>query len=634
MTSQKLRLSVVSSLYLGLLILLPGCAKETPEETPAPEVAEEVHPGQALYFEQCASCHEGGGYKAPHRMFLSTMSPDAILDSLGSIMAKESAALDEQQKQQVAEFISGRSLESSVVHYPPPACEQTDLDMSQPPLQAGWGIDQFNTRFQPAERGGISADQSEELELKWAFAFPNAIQVRSQPAVAGGTVFVGSQSGRLYALDAKTGCARWTFRASAEIRTAIVVSPWEANDSAAQPRLYFGDVLARAYAVDARSGKLLWSKRVDDHPNATLTGTPTLLGDQLFVPVSSLEVTSAADPAYACCTFRGSTVALNSNSGEVLWKSYSVEEEPVEVGKTSAGTTILAPSGAPMWTNPTVDAKRGQIYVGSGENYSAPADGNSDAIFAFDIKTGARKWVTQTIEGDAWNAGCLIYFTTDPANCPENEGPDFDYAAAPILLTLEDGSDILVAGQKSGVVHGLNPDNGEIIWQTKVGRGGVQGGVHFGMASGDGLVYVPINDMFYPEDITRYKFVEDPKPGVYALDPRTGKQVWAHPADDTCPEDKKDWCDPGISAPLTAIPGGVIAGHLDGRLRIYSAKDGKALWTTNTVQEYETVSGEIAQGGSMSGSGAAVADRMIYMNSGYGIYEHMPGNVLLAFGLK
>ncbi len=627
-----------------MLLVLSGCSREAPppvEQSADVAAADNTstavappHPGLKPYFEHCASCHEGGVYKAPHRLFLAMMAPDAILDSMGGIMSAQAEALSEEERKNVAEYIAGKSLDSVAVAHPPPMCEQSALDMSQAPSQAGWGVALTNTRYQPQDSGGLVAADAGELELKWAFAFPNAIQARSQPAVAGDTVFAGSHNGLVYALDATTGCVRWSFRASAEVRTAIVVSPWDAGDEDAQPQLFFGDILARAYSVDARSGELLWTAKVDDHPNATITGTPTLVGDRLFVPVSSLEVVAAADPEYACCTFRGSMVALSASSGEQLWKSYTIDEEPVEAGETSIGTKVIAPSGAPIWNSPTVDLERNHVYGGTGENYSSPAEGGSDAIIAFDMGTGEKKWIRQTTAGDAWNAGCLVYFTTDASNCPVENGPDFDYSAPTILLNRAHGSDVLIAGQKSGIVYGLNPDNGEVLWESRVGRGGVQGGVHFGMAAGDGLVYVPINDMFYPEDLTRYDFKHDPRPGIYAIDPATGKEVWAQPADYVCPEDLKEWCDEGISAPATAIPGGVIAGHMDGRIRVYAAADGKVLWEFNTLRDFDTVSGEVGRGGSMSGSGATVANGMFYINSGYGIYEHMPGNVLLAFGLK
>lgn len=642
MSSHQLETRQCTAFALGALLLLGllskgAVAAQTDSEASdgsTDAVAAPAHPGEPTYLEHCATCHEGGTYKAPHRLFLSMMAPDAILNSMGGIMATQAKALSGAEKKNVAEYIAGRSLESVKVDFPPPACSQKDLAMQNTPAQSGWGVEPAGTRFQNKASGGLDASNASSLELKWAFAFPNAIQARSQPAVAGDTVFVGSQSGHVYALDAGTGCVRWTFRASAEIRTAIIVSPWEAGDETARPQLFFGDILARAYSLDARTGELLWNTRVDDHPNATLTGSPTLVGSQLFVPVSSLEVVAAVDPNYECCTFRGAMVALDMATGDVQWKSYTIDEEPGPAGETDVGTKILAPSGAPIWNSPTVDMQRGQIYSGTGENYSSPAEAGSDAIIAFDMASGRKNWIAQTTEGDAWNAACLIYFTDNAANCPVENGPDFDYSSSPILLPLDDGKDILVAGQKSGRVFALDPDNGEIRWQNQVGRGGVQGGVHFGMAAGDGLVYVPINDMFYPEDLTRYNFKQDPRPGIYALDQNSGKEIWAHPANDVCPEDRKEWCDPGISAAISAIPGAVIAGHMNGRLRIYSAKDGEILWEFDTLRDFKTVSGETAQGGSMSGSGPTVANGMLYINSGYGIYEHMPGNVLLAFGLK
>ena len=561
------------------------------------------------------------------------MAPDAILESMDGIMAEQAAALTAQQRRDVAEFIAGRSLDSERIQYPPLRCAQADLELQQTSRHASWGIDPQNTRFQTIEHGGLDAGNAASLELQWAFAYPNAIQARSQPTVAGGTVFVGSQNGTVYALDAKTGCLRWTFRASAEVRTPVVLSRWDTEDANTQPRAYFGDILARAYALDARTGELLWRTKVDDHPNATITGAPVLLDDRLFVPVSSLEVLRAIDPSYSCCTFRSSLVALDATNGSMGWKTYTIATEAADAGVTSAGTKILAPSGAPIWNSPTVDTERRRLYAGTGENYSSPAGGTSDAIIAFDIDSGDILWVNQATAGDAWNVACLSDYAPDPANCPVENGPDFDFAASVMLQTLPDGSDLLVAGQKSGDVIGIDPDTGATRWRTTVGRGGVQGGIHFGMAAEGSLIYVPINDMFYPEDLTRYKFESPPRPGIFAVDATTGSEVWAQPADNVCPRDNP-FCDPGISSAVTAIPGAVIAGHMDGRLRVYAATDGAVLWEYDTLGEQRTISGETARGGSMSGGGPAVADGMLYVNSGYGLYFHMPGNVLLAFRPK
>jgi polyvinyl alcohol dehydrogenase (cytochrome) len=609
----------------ALLALAGLLAAAPPGAAAAP-----AHPGESLYRARCAACHEGGTYKAPDRLFLAMMGPEAILDSLGGVMAAQAQGLEPGERRALAEYLAGAPLGAA---RPPaaPECRERDLDMSRPPAQLTWGIDYRNTRFQPAQSGGLTLASARRLELRWAFAYPGAIQARSQPTVAGGSVFVGSQSGRVYALDARTGCVRWTFRASAEVRTPIVISAWRAGDRSARPRAYFGDILARAYALDARSGELLWMRKVDDHAGATITGAPVPVGDVVYVPVSSLEVAMAADPAYACCTFRGSLVALDAATGALRWKRYTIASEARPAGRTRAGTPILAPSGAPIWNSPTVDQRRRLLYAGTGENYASPAGDTSDAIIAFRMDDGAIRWITQATRGDAWNVGCLSELAPDPANCPEENGPDFDFAAPPILVALSDGSEVLVAGQKSGEVLALDPENGAIRWRRRVGRGGVQGGTHFGMAAEGTRVYVPINDMRYPEDTTRYRFSTPPRPGLYALDAASGRELWARPADDVCPPAERH-CDPGISAAITAIPGGVIAGHLDGRLRIYAAADGEVVWEFATAREFETVSGARARGGSMSGGGPAVAAGMLYVNSGYGIYEHMPGNVLLAFG--
>ncbi len=338
----------------------------------------------------------------------------------------------------------------------------------------------------------------------------------------------------------------------------------------------------------------------------------------------------AINPEYPCCTFRGSIVALDAHSGELIWKNYSVDKEPAAAGQNRYGTPIYAPSGAPFWNSPTIDLKRGLVLAGSGENYSSPSDGNSDAIIAFDMETGEKLWVSQQTRNDAWNVSCLSDYAEDDANCPAEDGPDFDFAASSILVTLEDGREFLVAGQKSGRVAGIDPENGQTLWKTPVGRGGIQGGVLFGMAAEGSRVYVPISDMFYPEDLTRYKFKTPAKPGLYAISAETGTLLWSAPAPDVCGDLK--YCDPGIGQAISAIPGAVIAGHFDGRLRIYSGEDGKLLWELNTLREFDTVSGEKAHGGSFSGGGPMVANGMIYVNSGYGMYFHMPGNLLLAIG--
>jgi polyvinyl alcohol dehydrogenase (cytochrome) len=413
------------------------------------------------------------------------------------------------------------------------------------------------------------------------------------------------------------------------VRTAVVIggpAADAANDSA--PLAYFGDLLARVYAVEATTGRLLWSVKVDDHPNATITAAPVAHDGRLYVSVSSLEVTSAADPNYACCTFRGSVVALDARTGAILWKSYTIPEPAREAGRTRAGTAILAPSGAPVWNSPTIDPGRGWLYVGTGENYSSPASDTSDAVLALRLADGSIAWRAQQTAGDAWNVACMM---RDNPNCPIENGPDVDFGAATILARRAGGRDLVLAGQKSGDVHALDPQaDGRRLWSRKVGRGGIQGGVHFGMALDGGRLFVPVSDM--RNEFSEGKVYDGPpRPGLYALNAATGELLWSAPAADVC--GGRPFCEPGISAPVTAIPGAVIAGHMDGRLRAYDSATGAVIWEYDTLREFETVGGVRARGGSVGGgAGPVVHDGMLFASSGYDIYNHMPGNVLLAFG--
>lgn len=576
-----------------------------------------THPGNALFEENCLTCHSGRVPKAPAVVWLEMMAPDALLASMtDGLMKSQAEHLSETERKQIAEYLTRTALDDFV---PPPAPKACAGDAAHfkgaPPAAANWGHD--TSRFIPREVSGLTRADIPKLRLKWAFAYPNAVRARSQPSIGWNTIFVGSQDGTVYAFDLDTGCVKWTFRASAEVRTAIVA------DADAR-RLYFGDVLGRAYAIDAFTGVELWRRKIDDHPNATITGSPALGGGKLYVPVSSLEVTSAADPDYACCTFRGVVAALDPATGEVVWKTYVIPEPPTEFGRTSTGTLILGPSGAPVWNSPTYDARRNRLYFGTGENYSSPADGNSDAVFAVDAGDGQIIWRRQLTAGDAWNVGCMM----DNENCPVERGPDVDLSASPLLVPLGDGRDIIVVGQKSAIAYGVEPESGEIIWSQRLGHGGTQGGVHFGMTSYKGVVFAPVVDMADTRDARVYD-VKESGAGLHAVDAETGEFVWRAKADDVC--DGRAFCDPGISSAATSIDGVVFAGHLDGRLQAYDAATGRVIWKFDTTKPVKTVTGAEASGGSMSGPGAAIADGRLVVNSGYGIYYHMPGNLLLVF---
>jgi polyvinyl alcohol dehydrogenase (cytochrome) len=582
--------------------------------------------GQALYDKHCASCHGGTVAKAPPVSLLAIMSASSIYRAMDSgIMQAQSAALSDSDKRVLAEHLTGQTLTAGPPPAIAPACEgeAADFDLSAPPDVAGWGVSLDNRRRFSTDVAGLAAADLPQLELRWAVSFPGAVRARSQPAIAGGALYVGSQDGTVYALEQRTGCLRWTFSTVSEVRTGIVVAPWQAGDTGARPQVYFGDLTGNVYAVDAVTGELSWRDRPDDHPSLTLTAAPTLHGSRLYVPMSALEVTEAADPHYACCTFRGGVAVYDTASGKKLWTGYTIDRAPQVVGKNSVGTDRIAPSGAPIWGTPALDPRRKLMYVGTGENYSSPANDTSDAILALSMEDGRIVWRAQMTAGDAWNMGCE---TEEKVNCPPENGPDYDFGAPPILAPLPGGGDILLAGQKSGDVYGLDPATGEIIWRRKIGRGGIQGGVHFGMAVDGDTLYVPMSDFDGGP-----RWPGKPYPGMYALDLASGETRWFTRATDVCAG--REFCQPGLSAPASAIDGAVVAGAMDGHLRAYDRTTGKVIWDVDTAREFRTLNGQQGRGGSIGGGTGPVFSRgMLYVNSGYGIYFHMPGNVLLAYG--
>ncbi|MFZ8927494.1 MAG: PQQ-binding-like beta-propeller repeat protein, partial [Candidatus Nanopelagicales bacterium] len=354
-----------------------------------------------------------------------------------------------------------------------PACtgDNAKFDLDRPPTLAGWGMTTANTRHVSQDVAGLAAQDVPTLRLKWAFAFHGASRARSQPTLAGGAVFVGSQAGTVYALDLATGCVRWSFQADAEVRSAPAIESWRPGDEEARPRLFFGDLNGAVYGLEALTGQLLWKVAANDHPRTTITGSPRVFEGRVYVPLSSTEWASAADPAYECCTFRGGVTALNAADGSLLWRSYTITEEPALTGtRNSAGALRRGPAGAPVWNSPAIDPERGQLYVGTGENYSSPATSTSDAIFAIALLSGAVRWVYQATANDAWNSACV---RQERHNCPAEDGPDYDFGAAMVLARTSKGGDVLLGPQKAGVIHAVDPDDGTLLWRTKGGRGGL-----------------------------------------------------------------------------------------------------------------------------------------------------------------
>jgi polyvinyl alcohol dehydrogenase (cytochrome) len=589
--------------------------------------------GAALYTRHCAQCHEStsGNIRAPGRGVLMKMAPEEILLSMESgTMASFARERSAAERRAIAEYIAGkpvgdkstakRAVDSTRCEF---ATQGFDSPLKRPHWN-GWGVDLANSRFQTAEMAGLPQAQVPRLKLKWAFGYPGAFSANAQATVVGGRVFVGGGARTVYSLDAKTGCTYWMVETDASVRTAISIGPLSAPGKYAA---YFGDARANVYAVDAVTGALLWKTKVDEHPAARITGAPALYSGRLYVPVSSIEEGTGSTPTYQCCTFRGSVVALDALTGKQIWKTYTIPDEPRPTKKNAVGAQLWGPSGAAIWSAPTIDTRLNAIYVATGNSYSNPPAPTSDAILALDLKTGKVLWCQQVTPNDSYIVACL---RPDKTNCPDDPGPDHDFGQSPILVTLPGGGRALIAGQKSGVVHALDPDQkGKILWQTRVGKGGALGGVMWGSAADRQSVYVANSDVAFLAGGGRGL---DPKAGggLFALDLETGMIRFKVPPSE-CGDRKQ--CSPAQAAAVTAIPGVVFSGGVSGYLRAYATRDGSLLWEVDTAQDYITVNGVKAKGGAMEGPGPTVVDGMLYVNSGYGSWGGIPGNVLLAFSV-
>jgi polyvinyl alcohol dehydrogenase (cytochrome) len=480
-------------------------------------------------------------------------------------------------------------------------------------------VDLSNTRFQTEESAGLTAAQVPRLKLKWAFGLGADASPRSQPAIFNGTVYVGAA--KLYGLEAQSGCTEWVFAGDAPVRSGLAVGPG--------PAIYFGDYKANIYAVSGATGKLLWKTHADENFAAMITGTPVIYKGTLYAGVASFEEVMAGSPKYPCCSFRGSVVALDAATGKQIWKTYTI----ASAAQPIPGTNFNGPSGAGIWSSPTVDEKLGRLYVATGDNYSTPATGTSDAVIALDLKTGAIAWTRQATAGDIYNVGC------DPGvngACPEAHGHDFDFGQPPILVELATGKRALVIGQKSGLVYGFDPDaDGKPMWNTRIGEGGTLGGIQWGSAASHGRVYSAVSDL-------RLRGVADPKEklgyrleadgakggGLFALDAATGTVAWSAKA---APCGERKLCSPAQSGAVSGMPGVVFSGSLDGHVRAYAADTGAVIWDGDTERDYATVNGEAAHGGSLDVAGPVIAGGAVYVVSGYGTYGGMPGNVLLVY---
>ena len=599
----------IFAFWLGGLVVLSGSA-----------FAQAAPDGAAVYQKACASCHQApaAGSRAPTREVLAGIAPEAIMTALTTgNMFRQGSELTDAERRAVAGFLAGRPVgtaaPASIVgrcSAAPAALQARDLDAGW----NGWGGGVSNTRARTAALAGISAADAPKLKLKWAIGFPGVNSARAQPAVVGGRVYVGSESGDVFALNARTGCTYWQYHAKAGIRTAVSVGPYKAG-GAGGFAVYFADVGATAYAVDANTGKELWSRKLDDHTYAAATGSPTLYNGRLYVPLAAVgEEGQGGRVGYECCTFRGSITALDANTGAVVWKSYTIPDAPAPRGKNAEGKTTWGPSGAGVWGAPTIDPARRAIYITTGNNYSDPATPTSDAVIAMDLETGRHRWVFQPTPNDTWAGGCKG--TSPPGgNCPERQGPDHDFSISPVLTRTAAGRDLVIVQQKSGMAYALDPDKGTRVWEYKTSGGSGLGG-QWGAAA----------------DATQAYFGVRTPGGIHAVKVDTGAPAWATPPPPMLCAGARG-CGASQGAAVTAIPGVVFAGSMDGGVRAYAADTGAIVWTFDTNKEFETVNGVPAKGGAMDGPGPVVSGGMVYVLSGYVSLIGRPGNVLLAFGI-
>ncbi len=583
-----------------------------------------------LFQKHCASCHQsatGASTRIPQIDTLKTMTPIAIQKTLDSgVMKVQAAVLSADERQKIANFL-GKAV----------TLERRREEIANPcPANSPWKTGSAwsswggltNTRFQSAKEAGLDGASVPKLTLKWAFAFPDTSTLRSQPAVYRGRVFAGGQDGSVYALDAATGCVHWSTAVQSQVRSGIVVG------DIGSPALFFGDSAGYVYALDAATGKQIWKMRPEEHPGATMTATPVFHNGRLYVGVASREEALAISPGYECCTFRGSEMALDAKTGKIVWKRYMIPEAATLRSKTTRGAKVFGPSGVGIWTAATLDPERDTMYVTTGDNYSDPPTPLSDSVVVLKMSTGEILWTKQFTSKDRWNSSCQL---PGKVNCPDDEGPDFDFGSSAILVSLANGKRALLLGQKSAVIYAVDPDRqGAPLWQARIGQGGTVGGIEWGPAADGRNVYVALSDIGFGVDRTpnsndrAYQLDPTKGGGIFAFRIDNGERMWQAPPPG-CGNRRP--CSPAQSAAVTGIPGAVFSGSEDGHLRAYSTANGKIIWDYDTARDFKTVNGVAGKGGAIDVAGPIVAGGMLFTVSGFPARGGLPGNVLLAFGL-
>jgi polyvinyl alcohol dehydrogenase (cytochrome) len=496
------------------------------------------------------------------------------------------------------------------------------VDLDQPLSFSFTETDGNNSRHLSAQQAGLTTADMPKLELAWAVAFPETSSLRAAPVIIGSTIFYSAtDSGRVFALDTNSGCAKWVYNAETRLRSSMAYGEIDGAGT-----LVFSDGRGMIHAVNAENGESVWVASGQASNNqGMLTGTPVIHEDMIIVPVSGSGVITGGNPKFECCENHGAVTALNVRTGEKLWEYHTMPAAQFTGAVSSTGVKQRGPSGAPIWTTPTIDAERGQIYVTTGENTSHPTTGTSDSIIALNLETGEEKWVFQALKNDMWNFGC----SADGPNCivlADTNSVDFDFGG-PAILVESGEKQLLIAGQKSGDIWALDPDSGALVWNQRVGEGTALGGNHWGIATDSERAFMTIND---PGNRS-----ENSVPGIYTYFVGTGEPSWSYRVEPDCDarSERLRRCESlyGFSATPLSVDGAVITGGLDGRVFIFNSGTGEQLFKFDTVSDFETVNGVEGYGGSIDSHSISAGSGMVFVGSGYGSFSQVAGNVLLAF---
>ena len=604
------------------------------------------HPGQPVYRLYCASCHDRPDEtRAPTKATLSAMSVQSLTYTLTQgKMNAQGAALTDESRSDLITYLTGKSTATVDAWSQGMRCEarRRNADITGAATVSTFGFDARNTRVLSAAQTGLSKAKLAKLELAWSIGFPDVTMMRAQAAVVGNTVFLPvAEAAAVYAFDVSVPakpCIKWTYAAKAPLRTSAAYGLIAAPGSQIRRKVVVVSGMdSTVYLIDARTGKALWTRNVASYSYSMTTGTPRILKDRIIVPVSQYEIMQAADNKVDCCTNHGFVLSLDPATGAQQWR-YDTMEDAKPIRDRGDGRMLKGPSGAPIWNSPVVDEQRGLIYLGTGESNSPPAHKNTDALIAIRLADGNQAWSMQATERDIYNAGCGATPKPTQLNCvADTVYRDVDFGASLILGKLKDGRELLFAGQKSGTLWAVEPATGKVVWRRDIGTGAANGGIHWGIAFHDDTLFVPIAVVGH--DIPGQKVDPSLKPGLYAVNANTGVVKWSFATTPDCGagrDERSPRCDRfyGMSAAPTVIDGTVIAGGLDGWLRVFDECTGAELWKFDTATAFDTLNGVKARGGSIDTASILGVNGLLLVNSGYGMFGQAPGNVMLAFRPK